>query len=162
MDYTLILKPLAEGAVTAASLLITAGVAYGLNMLSAHLKGANLANAASAVASANSVFQSTVQNASADLVKGISDGSISINDKAGLSAAAHVLAEDVKAKIPAMIQVLQPAEGAIASAIVSKAVLTSVGNSPATPVPAAPVAILAPAEVASVPGAVIVGKGPLS
>jgi hypothetical protein len=137
MDLTPILQPIEEGAVTAAGLAITAGVAFGLKWLSAHLAFLRTAAGAKMVSDANAVVQSAAQNASASIVAGIQSGRIDPTNRAGLMIAASDLASAVKAKVPDAIRILQPAEGAIAGMIADKALLAAVVPAPvakATPV----------------------------
>jgi hypothetical protein len=130
MDLTPILQPLEEGAVTAAGLSITAGVAFGLRWLSAHLAFLRTAAGAKMVSDANAVVQAAAQNASASIVAGIQSGRIDPTNRAGLMIAASDLASAVKAKVPDAIAILRPAEGAIAGMIADKALLAAIVPAP--------------------------------
>lgn len=132
-DLSPILAPLAEGAVTAAGLAITAGIGLGLKWLSAHLKVLQTSEAQKMIVGANAIVQSAAENASAKIVADIQAGKLDPTNRTGMLIAASDLVSSVKAKVPDAVALLKPAEGAIAGMIVDKAILTTAAATPAQP-----------------------------
>ncbi|HET6610127.1 MAG TPA: hypothetical protein VFG62_25910 [Rhodopila sp.] len=149
MDLTPILQPLAEGAVTAAGLAITAGVGLGLKWLSAHLAILRTTEAQKMIVGANAIVQAAAENASSKIVADIQAGRLDPTNRAGLVMAASDLVSSVKGKVPDAVALLQPAEGAIAGMIVDKAIAQNTKLVAAAPV----VAPVTPPSITAQPAA---------
>jgi hypothetical protein len=133
MDWTPILQPLEEGAVTVAGLTFTAGIGLGLSWLRGHVTALNSAAAATTLASMNTIVQSAAANASGSIVADIRAGKLDLADAAGLKAAATDAATAVGAKVPAALAVLQPAAGAVAEMVLQKTHLALAATTTSTP-----------------------------
>jgi hypothetical protein len=123
MDATTValLQPLEEALVSAAAAGVLAGAGAITYWAQKHFAFARTAAARSIEANANAVLQSATQNAAGDIVKGIKDGSIDLNNAAGIRSAAEAAARTVALKVPDAIDTLQPGLTTLADMVVQKA-----------------------------------------
>ncbi len=75
---------------------------------------------ASAIASANAVIQPAIQTGANAIIEKIRTGQIDLSNKASIDAAAAAEVALVKARVPNMIAVAAPAEGALIASMVGK------------------------------------------
>ena len=118
MDWTPILQPLIGGAVTAAGIVLAAAVSGLGKKLSAYLVAHDQAAGAQAVAAAVSVIGPALQTGAEAIAQKVRSGQLSHQDQLVAEAVREVGL--VQQRVPAMIAIAQPVEGALVAAMLGR------------------------------------------
>lgn len=137
-DLMALLGPLLAALVMAAATIVGA-VATGIaGRLRAYLDAKGQAEAGRVLADANGRMQDAMANAAGTMALKVQTGQLDLTDEAAVLAEGHLQAAKVMAKLPTLMEVLQPIQGAIAEGIVGKLGLgTLAAGSSTAPVGAA-------------------------
>ncbi len=142
IDWAPLFAPAVAGLVTAGGLVLGAIVTGMTTRLNAWLTAHGDAAAASAVASASAVIQPALQTGASVIAGKIASGELDYTNRAAITAEAEKEVALVKTRIPGMLAVAAPVEGALVAAIMGK-IDQMVVASPTIPTP-----VVSAAEVA--------------
>ncbi len=119
-DWAPILQPVVGGLLTAAGLVAAAAITGLGQKLSIYLVTHNATAEAQAVAAAASVIGPALQTGAEAIADKVRSGQIDILNRAQLLAEAQREVGLVQQRVPAMIAIAQPVEGALVASMISR------------------------------------------